>query len=64
LTEYNIQPLWREPGAVGVVYLDASDMGFGGYVVEHGLYVAHGQRDVMEAQFGISCEQLEWFLNP
>jgi len=32
-----------------VVDSDASDTGFGEYVVENGYYVAHGQWDVMEA---------------
>jgi len=32
------------------VYSDASDTGFGGYVVEHGQYIAHGHWDAVEAQ--------------
>ena len=58
LEEYNCQPLWREPGAVRVVYSDASDTGFGGYVVEHGHYVAHGQWDVTEAQQSSTWREL------
>jgi len=42
LLEYNSQPLWCQPGAVRIVYSDASDSGFGGYIVEHGQYMAHG----------------------
>ena len=38
------------PGAVRVVYLDASEMGYGGYVVEHGPCVAHGQWSAEEAR--------------
>ena len=58
LEEYNCQPLWREPGAVRVVYSDASDTGFGGYVVKHGHYVAHGQWDVTEAQQSSTWREL------
>ena len=39
--KYNAQPIWLSPTAVQVVYSDASDTGFGGYVVEHGGQVAH-----------------------
>ena len=38
------------PGAVRIVYSDASDTGFGGYIVEHGQYVAHSHWDAVEAQ--------------
>ena len=43
ITKYNAQPFWRVPAAVRIVYSDASDTGFGGYVVEHGPCEAHGQ---------------------
>ena len=33
-----------------MVYLDASDTGFGGYVVEHGRCITHGQWTSEEAQ--------------
>ncbi|KAL5463210.1 hypothetical protein EMCRGX_G032089 [Ephydatia muelleri] len=39
---YNSQPIWHSPSAVRVVYSDASDTGYGGYTVEHGMHVAHG----------------------
>jgi len=45
LQQYNYQPIWRQPGAVHVVYSDASDTGFGGYTVEHAGEVAHGHWD-------------------
>ena len=50
LQGYNSQPIWRQPGAVRVVYSDASDTGFGGYTVEHGGEVARGHWDSTEAQ--------------
>ena len=36
LEEYNAQPIWYTPSAVRVVYSDASNTGYGGYIVEHG----------------------------
>ena len=50
LEGYNSQPIWRQPGAVCVVFSDASDTGFGGYTVEHAGEVAHGHWDPLEAQ--------------
>ena len=41
----NGQKLWRSPAAV---YSDASSTGYGGYLVEHGNYVAHGQWNEQE----------------
>ena len=32
LEEYNSQPIWHTPSAVRVVYTDASDTGYEGYV--------------------------------
>ena len=31
---YNARPIWHTPSAVRVVYADASETGYGGYVVE------------------------------
>ena len=36
LAEYSSQPIWQVPSAVIVVYSDASESGYGGYIVEHG----------------------------
>ena len=55
LEGYNAQPIWHSPGAVRVVYSDASDTGFGGYVVEHGACVTHGQWTAEEA-----CRSSTW----
>ena len=33
---FNGIPIWFSPGATRIVYLDASDSGYGGYVVELG----------------------------
>ena len=42
LESYNAQPIWHSPSAVRVIYSDASETGYGGYVVEHGPCVSHG----------------------
>ena len=49
LAEYTSQPIWRSPSAMRVVYSDASDTGYGGYVVEHGKCVSFGQWTADEA---------------
>lgn len=49
LEEYNAQRIWHSPSAVRVVYSDASDTGYGGFVVEHGACILHGQWTVDEA---------------
>ena len=33
IESYNGQPIWRGPSAVHVAYSDASDTGYGGYMV-------------------------------
>ena len=55
LTDYNCQPIWHSPSAVRVVYSDASDTGYGGYVVEHGPCVTYGQWEENEA-----CQSSTW----
>ena len=50
ITTYKRQNIWKSPSAVWVVYSDASGTGFGGYTVEHGPQVAHGQWSEWEAQ--------------
>ena len=43
IMDFNGQNIWRSPSAVRVIYSDASDTVFGGYMVEHGPQIAHGQ---------------------
>ena len=43
LKKFNSPPIWHSPSAIRVVYTDGSDTGYGGYMVEHGSYVAQGQ---------------------
>ena len=42
LAMHSSQPIWHSPSAVRCVYSDASDTGYGGYTVEHGMHIAHG----------------------
>ena len=42
LVMHSSQPIWHSPSTVRCVYLDASDTGYGGYTVEHGMHIAHG----------------------
>ena len=37
------QNIWHSPSAIRVVYSDASDTGYGGYMVEHCCHIAEGQ---------------------
>ena len=43
IANFNGHQIWPKPSAVRVVYSDASDTGYGGYMVEHGNMVANGQ---------------------
>ena len=56
--EYKSQPIWRSPSALRVVYSDASDTGYGGYTVEHGPCIAHGQWTVAEANQSSTWREL------
>ena len=58
LEKFNAQPIWHSPSAVRVVYSDASDTGYGGYVVEHGGCISHGQWTVEEAERSSTWREL------
>ena len=49
LERYNGQNIWHSPSVVRLVYSDASSTGYGGYVIEHGPQIAHGQWSPEEA---------------
>ena len=55
---YNGQTIWVKPSATRIVYSDASDSGYGGYVVEHGPHVAHGQWSEWEARQSSTWREL------
>ena len=54
----NSQPIWRSPSAMRVVYSDASDTGYGGYVIEHGPCTAYGQWSEQEAKQSSTWREL------
>ena len=56
---YNGRSIWEQPAAMRVVYSDASDMGYGGFVVEHGPHVANGQWSDVEAKQSSTWRELE-----
>ena len=58
LARYKAQPIWRAPSAVRVVYSDASETGYGGYTVEHGPHIAHGQWSITEMQQSSTWREL------
>ena len=64
LEGYNAQPIWHTPSAVRVVYSDASETGYGGYVVEHGASVSYGQWTPQEAVRSSTWRELAavWFV--
>jgi hypothetical protein len=55
----NGKPIWFNPGATRIVYSDASDSGYGGYVVELGPEVAHGQWSEAEALLSSTWRELK-----
>ena len=61
---YNARPIWHTPSAVRVVYADASETGYGGYVVEHGASVSYGQWTLLEAVRSSTWRELAavWFI--
>ena len=59
ISDFNGQNIWRSPSAVRVIYSDTSDTGFGGYMVEHGPQIAHGQWSVWEAQQSSTWRELK-----
>ena len=63
ITTYRSQNIWKSPSAMRVVYSDASGTGFGGYTVEHGPQVAHGQWSDWEAHQSLTWRELKAVLN-
>ena len=48
LKDYSCQPICHSPSAVRVVYSDASDTDYGGFMVEHGTCISYGQWSAQE----------------
>ena len=55
---WTLQNIWRSPSAVRVVYSDASGSGFGGYTVDDGPQIVHGQWSGWEAQQSSTWREL------
>ena len=53
------QHIWPRPSAVRVVYSDASSIGYGGYVVEHGNLVANGHWSASDAEQSSTWRELK-----
>ena len=49
LEQYNGQSIWHSPSAVWLVYSDANDTGYGGYIIDYVSQIAHGQWSPEEA---------------
>ncbi len=55
---YNSQPVWHSPFAVRVVFSDASESSYGGYMVECGPQVANGQWSPEEQKWSSTMREL------
>lgn len=53
------KPIWFNPGATRIVYSDASESGYGGYMVELGPEIAHGQWSEAEALLSSTWRELK-----
>lgn len=58
LVTFNGQPIRYKPSALRVVYSDASNVGYGGYVVEHGPLIANGSWTAEEAKQSSTWREL------
>ena len=59
LRKFNSHPIWHRPSAVRIAFSDASDTGYGGYMVEHGPHVAHAQWTREEAKLSSALHKLK-----
>lgn len=56
--KYNGQSIWHSASTMRLVYSDASATGYGGYIVEHGPQIAHGQWSKEEARQSSTWREL------
>lgn len=56
---FNGQNIWHSPSAIRVAYSDASDNGYGGYMVELGCHIAQGQWFSQEAKLSSTWQELQ-----
>ena len=50
--------IWHSPSAIRVVYSDASNTGYGGYMVEHSCHIAQGLWLPQEAKLSSTWREL------
>ena len=55
----NAHPIWFSSGTTRVAFSDASSTGYGGYVVELGLVVAHGQWTELQMTYSSTWRELK-----
>ena len=58
LESHNGQSIWHSPSSFWLVYSDASNSGYGGYIIEHGPKIAHGQWSPGEATQSLMWREL------
>ena len=58
ISHFNGHEIWPRPSALRLVYSDASSIGLGGYMVEHGNLVANGQWSPVEAVHSSTWREL------
>jgi len=58
LEDFNGQDIWHSPSAIRFVYSDASNTSYGGYMIEHGYYIAQGQWLPQEASQSSTWREL------
>ena len=56
--QYNGRPMVPQSSCVGVVYSDASDTGFGGYLVKCGKHEVAGSWDIHQLSFSSTLKEL------
>lgn len=59
LEEVNGQDIWHSPSAIRLVYSDASNTGYGGYIIEHDCHVTQGQWLPQEASQSSTWRELK-----
>ena len=59
LEEFNGQDIWHSPYSISFVYSDASNTGYGGYMIEHGFHIEQGQWLIQEASRCSTWQELQ-----
>ncbi len=64
LVHFNFQPICHTASALRVAYSDASDTGYGRYVIQHVPYLAYGQLSAVEAAKSSTWREICRMQNP